>query len=590
MILLKQNKNLINFIHLKNNEHGLIYPKSYLFINNNSNSDSSNNDNNIEHYLKILEYSNDNHYYSSDPLTSIEISKGGSIENIKNYYNFYLNKLTKVKSFVNSGKKFYNNRRYIDIFDTISSAKDIVEQYILHNSMNSIIENGRTLDQKNNGAYIFNISSHMNDRIIIFGDIHGSYHTFLRLFVRLHLYGAIDFVNYKINDGYKIIFLGDITDRGQYSLEIIYIISKFIINNNSVDNLKIILNRGNHEDHHLWSVEKYGFLREIDSKIPKKVINSHVSEQSDINLLLKEKIMELLYNCSSAIIINYKNKKYWLSHGGFPIGTNDLYNFQIPRNKITFYGGLDTHSVDSFIPQQIRWSDFHDDNNNNYTGENNKGRPQIGIIKLQNFIISNKINFIIRGHTDNTKNAFLLRKINSHKKLFDCILDINNKNIYDINKNKRDIRDFYNRIIFPKKLYENKYLNTLIQTNGPIARLRTNNWLELRKYNSREKILDKLSNKKKNFCKQEVYPVLTISTNSDLQRSLNNDSFIVLNFSYHNDFNKISKKNRYNLFRAIDNNFINLYESLISEESESNENNSENISSTWKNVNNVNNV
>jgi hypothetical protein len=436
------------------------------------------------------------------------------------------------------------------------------------------------LDQKNYGAYIFNISSEKNDKIIIFGDIHGSYHTFLRLFVRLHLYGVIDFVNYKINDGYKIIFLGDITDRGQYSLEIIYIISKFIINNNSVDNLKIILNRGNHEDQHLWSVERYGFFKEIDSKIPKKVINSQRPRQSDINLLIKEKIMELLYNCSTAIIINYKKKKYWLSHGGFPIGTNDSYNFEIPRNKIVFYGGFDTTSINSFVPHQIRWSDFHNDNDSNYTGEGNKGRPQIGIINLQDFLITNNINFIIRGHTDNSKNAFLLRKTYPYKNLFDYIFDINNIDTYMINKDNCDIRDIDNKIIFPKELYPNKYLDTLIQSSGPILQLRTNNWIDSRSYSSKAKIIDKLSNNENNFCEQQIYPVLTISTNSDLHRTLNNDSFIVLNFSYQNDFNKISKKNRYNLFRAIDNNFINLSALSNLDESESNEN----ISNTWKNV------
>lgn len=589
-----ETKQKFNKFYPSNNNNGFIYPKSYII-------------NNIEYNIdyKKFKKNRNNFYYSYDPLISFEPkkvfsfknnylyknnlsekiitstneSKGGSLNELKNYYNFYLSKLTKVTSFINSGKKFYDNKKIIDIYNTINAAKVIVESYILEKGLYRS-EGLRTITQKNNGAYIFNITSVNSEKIIIIGDIHGSYHTFLRLFVRLHLFGVINFTNYKINDEYKLIFLGDIMDRGQYSLEILYIITKFIINNNNNNILKIIINRGNHEDNNQWSREKYGFDKEINKKIPIIQLNTqnynsnnsnynsnnNNNRHKDINSKIKEKIMELLYNCPSAIILNYKNKKYWLCHGGFPIGSDDSYKFQVPSSKITFYPKLNN------IPFQIRWADFYNNYNTNYTGIDNYGRPQIGLNKLKEFLIYNNIHFIIRGHSDNYKNAFLLKKPLSYIKqnTLDYILDINNEYIYDKNINNRDIKNIDNKIIFPTEISKNKYIDELIQCKGPTARLRINNWINNNnKNNTNVKILFS------DDIQQDVYPVLTISSNSDLDRSLNNDSFIVLNFSYKNDFTKIDKKNIYNLFESINNNF-----------SRNNEKNDENMDKyNWRSVN-----
>jgi hypothetical protein len=89
-------------------------------------------------------------------LMVMQAGLGMPPDEIKNYYNFYLSKLTKVPSFVNSGKKFYNNKKIIDIFNTIYDAKNLVERYILSNGV-YITERVRNIQQKNNGAYIFNI-------------------------------------------------------------------------------------------------------------------------------------------------------------------------------------------------------------------------------------------------------------------------------------------------------------------------------------------------------------------------------------------------------------------------------------------------
>ncbi len=165
------------------------------------------------------------------------------------------------------------------------------------------------------GAFIFNLNFSTNDKIICFGDFHGSFHTFIRNLFRLHLLGVLDLSDgqYKINDGYRLIFLGDIVDRGNYGLDILYILSQFIIQNNTENNLKIIINRGNHEQEETYGI--YGFKKEYQLKL----------NQNKTTDLLFNKFFSFL---PSAIILNHGNTRYWMCHGGIPI------NFEINENTM----------------------------------------------------------------------------------------------------------------------------------------------------------------------------------------------------------------------------------------------------------------
>ena len=511
------------------NSMGIIYPKEY--INNMG----------IKHNFTLNSYISDAKYYSIDPLisNSVDISRqlsttpklggskfnmtAGTKENIQNYYNFYLNKKTKVKSFTNDGKPFYNNNRANDIYNTLNQALLITNHYISNNKTTNI---GNDIDpvDRINGAYIFNIEIQENEKLIIFGDLHGSYHSFFRIFTRLHILGVINFPEFIINEGYRIIFLGDIADRGQYALEIFYIISKFIINNNTDTLLKIIINRGNHEDPRIWHNGEFGFDKEIKQKFEHK--NYKLTNKNPDAVITYEDIINIMINllsyCSTAIILKYINNKYWLCHGGFPIGVpSERTIFQIPSDKIKFYEPVD------YIPYQIRWSDFTNTHESSIDMRTN--RPQIGIIKLKQFMTKNKIKFIIRGHTDNIDNAFLLMNNAQYA------LSLNNIELLRINKDSK--------IIFPDELYGSNIVDNLRQVDGPVIRLETNNWLD--NGTGKSNIFMKLSeddeeDKDEDEEYNKVYPVLTISTNSDLQRDLNNDSFIVFNFSNDNDFNKLN--------------------------------------------------
>jgi hypothetical protein len=76
-------------------------------------------------------------------------------------------------------------------------------------------------------SYIYRLKCPSNIKVIIFGDLHGAFHSFFRSLIRLHLSNILDLNTFKIDKNYKLIFLGDILDRGLYSFDIFYII--FII-------------------------------------------------------------------------------------------------------------------------------------------------------------------------------------------------------------------------------------------------------------------------------------------------------------------------------------------------------------------------
>jgi hypothetical protein len=588
------------FYPTKNGEHGVIYPNSY--INNRTNpyiEKKFTSNMFVEHDI------NAGKYYSIDPLTSIQT--GGENKNVKNYYDFYLSKLTKVKNFENSRIKFYNNEnvRVVDIITTIIDANEILYGYIIHNSVIKNAERRRSLEDKIEGAYIFNVNINPNEKVIIFGDFHGSYHTFFRIFTRLHIQGIIDFNNFIINEGYRLVFLGDIADRGQYALEIYYILSKFIVKNNTNDYLKIIINRGNHEDPEQWIREEFSFLREVSIKIPDLNISELRNNENNENNNLEgklidifiEKVIEFLSNCSSAIILNYNTKKYWLCHGGFPIGQREDYRFSVPIEVVHFYPN-DVHK----IPFQIRWCDFYNNLNTNHNGFDNNGRPQIGINKLKRFLFYNNINFIIRGHNDNFDNAFILSDSTEefNESLPNFVLRLNFEDLSTLNPSFKKTDN--NRLIYPDEIYDNLYVPNLKQTNGPVFSIRTNDWIKKEGY----RILSNIKIKTDHDLEETIYPVLTISTNSDLNRSVNNDSFIVLNFSNDEDFSKINRSKIIDFFRIINSNFSETIDevelenqyvipapvagnnmSVVQASVHSNNNNllsENNVSGTWKNV------
>lgn len=464
---------------------------------------------------------------SIDPIVSMNTEEGvRNIEenaskqklNLSQYLKAYRNWATRVP-LTSINESFYSIPRKILMKNSILNAiekKNI--QYLLDNfykGMNYEQFMHINPDFLNNGGFIFKINVPENEKIISFGDFHGSFHTFLRNIFRLHCLGILDLSNgqYKINDGYRLLFLGDIVDRGNYALDIVYILSQFI-NNNDIHKIMII--RGNHEEENLYS--RNGFLKEFEKKL--KI-------QSYRNLF-----KYFFSTLPTAIILQHGQTRYWVSHGGIPYQQRNIINFDnlFENDNIIFFGGEYT-----YIANQIRWNDFSNKSN---TIISNRGGELfiIGTDYLKQFLKENNINMILRGHNDRYFNSFIFCKyprktsLQSHNLNNTDFLEMTSS-IYPLSKvpiesssivtpnleyiveRNPKINQFFHKT--PKKSFQDFNLS-----NGPVA------ILDIQQFYEKRRILGNKFNK--NIEGFTFFPVVTISTNTDNGRPLTRDSFMVI--------------------------------------------------------------
>ena len=190
--------------------------------------------------------------------------------------------------------------------------------------------------------------------LIVVGDIHGSLHDLLRIFL---IHGLPPKTEY--------LFLGDYVDRGQYSVEVVSLL--FAMQILYPDH--VFLLRGNHE---ISAVNKiYGFYSEV-----KKLYDS---EQLYVNF---NSAFEFLPLC--AVI----NSKYFCVHGGISPVFLDLQQLQ----KYS----LPIHEIDEFI-NDLLWSDPTD--HIKLFGPNERGSGCCwGRFATERFLKAHSFEAIIRAH------------------------------------------------------------------------------------------------------------------------------------------------------------------------------------------------
>ena len=210
--------------------------------------------------------------------------------------------------------------------------------------------------------------------------------------------------------------------------------------------------------------------------------------------------------------MTHNDTKYWLCHGGFPFVYNEYKQQKITKHilqPINFseYDNCDILKLKN-PNSHISWNDFYNQPKtifNKERGATNNSILLIGTEDLKQFLDMNKIDFIIRGHQDNNCNDHLLIKCNNND--FNGILPLTFLISYQLIKK-------YNRLSICKyhtPPEQNNSYNLLKKSNGSFMTI----------------------NPKSNKFKEEndnltLYPVLTISTNSDKDRILFHDSFVVL--------------------------------------------------------------
>ncbi len=472
---------------------------------------------------------------SIDPLVSTDIVKDipnrpNQIE-ILNYYKKYKNWKTRIRgppkrgtypdSEIPSIKDFYTIPRKRIIAETVRRALEIQQSYVSQFIPTITSIPSATLQYN---SLIYQIKLEPGEKLIVFGDFHGSFHTFVRQLFRLYLLGVLNLENYQINEGYRIIFLGDLIDRGNYGIDIIYLITKLMVVNNHADKLKCILNRGNHEDRHIASA--YGFTNELREK--------------NIQFDIQELIFRLFDYCSSALVINYEQNRYWCCHGGIPVEKYSERVFNIPtltdgdisRNYVFYIDNED-------ISKQIRWNDFTTAEDNINPNRSDYNLFKVGTRSLNAFMKINQIDFIIRGHQDSNYNSCMLsssQKLKNNavrtRSLFRLDLD---DDWYNLSKVAIDPSLFIpnankDSVLFEKNpevnLFFHKAPFTSIQpnyiVNGAVATINTSSGT----FRNRSSLVKNIGRGPE----YQFYPVITISTNTDNGRPFTKDSFVLLRF------------------------------------------------------------
>ena len=195
--------------------------------------------------------------------------------------------------------------------------------------------------------------------------------------------------------------MGDIVDRGPYSLELLFII--FFLRILNPEQIYII--NGNHED--LETFGRYGLLKEVSDQFENfkdgtgkkelldKLKESHNNmDKFKIFKQLYPTLVNTMYYFPSVIYLQFMGKYYHLSHGAFDKRISDTGKIERFLNDSTSYAMLEKFNTDN----QFKWGDFYQ-HELGYKGDN-RGRDHFGTEVTKEYLTKNGIKSIIGGHQD----------------------------------------------------------------------------------------------------------------------------------------------------------------------------------------------
>ena len=466
-----------------------------------------------------------NTYLNTQPKketrTSITDNEGCSKTNTNDCTNF-LEQVSKLNNYL------YTKLTSKDL--AVFSEPDTVADHVADPEKKMIAITQMLSNDSNNSGYIQKINFTNSDKIFIFGDYHGSFHTFFTNMLRLQLLGVLNLTTYVINANYKIIFLGDIIDRGQHSIEILSIIFNFMLNPDNDG--KIIFVRGNHEDSEQSIKTTINFYMEYKSAYP---IVKNPNHGIDSIFSVFKKLP------SALILINTEtNERFWACHGYIHEKNFDETILKFIKSDSLY---LIVPPNEDNIIFQFKWNDpTHkpiSSVNKRVEGTTTQSRL-IGITRLNEFLTKFNISFIIRGHNDNYSNALLLSKdefMNETGTAFHIPLGLTKYK--KIIRKSSDSKDYTIEEKKVSEILDTALVNTstTVNTTIPVVRITVNkdSWQSNTDY----------------------FPVLTISTNTDVGRNLSAGSFVVLHNPNHTELNwGITPENKALMTTYLDNKSI----------------------------------
>jgi len=237
------------------------------------------------------------------------------------------------------------------------------------------------LDKQTKQLYALKLTIPQSDKVHIIGDIHSSLASLRIIFNKLVDQTILD-NELKLKQGHHLIFLGDVVDRGPYSIELLLILSKLKLQN--PNNVYII--NGNHEDKELY--DRYGLSEEI--------------ENEGINT---ELIQGLLERLPVIIFLKFEQDEKWfqLCHGGID---ETMYVKTINEGSIDKL--IATLPELAYHSNGLKWGDFNVDIQKIEKGSRG---PVFGVSDTATYLNNNNLYSIISGHQDYVPFAILAEKV-----------------------------------------------------------------------------------------------------------------------------------------------------------------------------------
>jgi hypothetical protein len=220
-------------------------------------------------------------------------------------------------------------------------------------------------------------------KYIVFGDIHGSVHSLARSLLRFQTKKILN--GFKLKEGYNIVFLGDLVDKGQYGYETLYLVLK--LKKENPKNVYII--RGNHdgsESLNRYTGFKYQLSQISEEKKNYKYILNCISRFPAAIFFRSEASSEASSKAST-------DKSFiQMCHGGFAEGF-DTSKLSVGRN-----------TVSAQEEEDFQWSDFGGDANKPIPNEARNAGKLWSTEALMKYTKKNNIDMLLRGHQDKNAN------------------------------------------------------------------------------------------------------------------------------------------------------------------------------------------
>jgi hypothetical protein len=428
---------------------------------------------------KIKKYNifniNVNNYFNvAQPLSDGDMEdEAMTVENYKLiafalFINRSVQKMNESEFVINKFKlyDFWN-----DYFKNILIDFFLFEQYALffqiidEMTFNVIIKNFLNIEEYNNKEenmnfeYIQKINIiDKNPNVFFFGDVHSSLYAIMQFINDLIINECFvveqnDVKTLILKEGNYIFFLGDIVDRGFYSVECL----SFIMTLKILNEKNVFICKGNHET---YEQAKNHYDNYMYNELFKKY---NINYEKIFNEVVK------VYNVlPHSIFVFFNEKRYYLSHGAFDIcmlnkdygNLDKIKNFLNNTNDdITTTLYKDSLLKCSFI--DFLWGDYYDQD---YEFKFNQSRNKFGRKIIEKFLNEFGIESIITGHQD-TINIQVMTKESISDNTF-CIIDEKlskeERCNAEINKNNEIEKfitsiEYYEFLSVPEKIIKSKH-------------------------------------------------------------------------------------------------------------------------------------